>query len=396
MWHNTRRGRNLIRKRYTTRQFKLNLKNSLVILACVFVIVTCTLNIINIRKSEKNKNEVAEKPVIEENNIVHIYEEENTENTNNNNVQEAKKEFNIAVLGEIMMGGVVGENVNYNYKTSYKHVYDITQKADYTIATLGTNVINLDKIEDSKSKYITTTKITDAFNTLGIDGLNIATDHMLDFGKDVFVQTKDILDKDYDLIGLKDSITYAEHNGIKVAMIGVCNEIIGLGNKYTEAGIMMYDLTKVKSLIKEASKNANTVIVMTHLGFENTHQKTNVMTWFYKELIKAGADVVLGSHALGVYPIEIYKGKPIIYSLGYFMHDTDNIIGKKSGIFNLIINEEGILEKIQITPTYINAKKQTVLYQDIDSKEAEEFLQYISGDLKESNIKDKILTINIK
>ena len=55
-----------------------------------------------------------------------------------------------------------------------------------------------------------------------------------------------------------------------------------------------------------------------------------------------------------------------------------------------------ILEKIQITPTYINAKKQTVLYQDIDNKEAEEFLQYISGDLKESNIKDNILTINIK
>ena len=31
--------------------------------------------------------------------------------------------------------------------------------------------------------------ILNAFNALGVDGVNLATDHMLDFGKDVFKDT---------------------------------------------------------------------------------------------------------------------------------------------------------------------------------------------------------------
>ena len=74
-------------------------------------------------------------------------------------------------------------------------------------------------------------------------------------------------------------------------------------------------MAKLKSMIKEAKKNSQAVVMMTHLGFENTHEITDVMKWFYRELVKAGADIVLGSHALGIYPIEIYNGKPIIYSI---------------------------------------------------------------------------------
>lgn len=292
-----------------------------------------------------------------------------------------------------MMGGEIGDNLEYNYMQAFKNISEYTSKADYTICNLTTNVIDISKIDDAKSKYIVTKKIENALNALGVDGVNLASDHMLDFGKDVFLDTKNILQEDYDLIGLKDTVTYIEHNGIKVAVIGVTNEIIGNSSEYTDAGIMVYNLSKLKSMITEAKKNANTVILMTHLGLENSHIVTNIMSWFYKKLIDYGADIVLGTHALGVYPIEKYNSKYIIYSMGYFMHDTDYEIGKKGGIFNLKINKEGNLEEIRIVPTYINAKKQTILYKDYSQKLNKEFLNYLTSNIKDYDTQNDELVI---
>jgi len=334
-----------------------------------------------------NKDNENSGPIIETDNKVEIYDEPE--------IEKAEKEFNLVALGEIMMGGEINKNVDYNYMLAFKHISEITSKGDYTVAHLGTNVTDLEEIKNPKSKYIVTSKIDNAFSVLGLDGISLATDHMLDFDKTIFEDTKNLLKNDYDLIGLKNSIIYAENNGVKIAIIGVTNEIIGSSSSYTNAGIMIYNMSKLKSMIKEAKKNAQSVVMMTHLGYENTHQITNVMKWFYRELIKAGADLVLGSHAIGVFPIEIYKDKPIIYSLGYLMHDTDYEVGKKSGIFNFKFNENGKLAEIKITPTYINAKKQVLLYADYNKNEANEFLKYIAKDLKKYTIENVVLTINL-
>lgn len=305
------------------------------------------------------------------------------------------KEFNIAVVGDVMMGGKIGEKLSYNYMSAFKNIAQYTSKADYTICNLTTNIIDLPKINDVKSKYITTKKVVNALNALGIDGINIASDHMLDFGIDVFNDTKNILKDDYDLIGIKDNITYIENDGIKVAVIGVTNEIIGNTKDFNDANIMTYNLKKIKSMINTAKQNANTVILMTHLGLENSHTVTNVMTWFYKELINYGADIVLGSHALGMYPIEEYKSKYIIYSMGYFMSDTDYDVGKKSAIFDLTVDKDGNLKKIQITPVYINAKCQTILYEDYNKADANKFVKYLTSNIKDYIVQENKIVINI-
>lgn len=360
-------------------------------MAAAAVVILKNMGDININIAYKPDDNVinkpADKPIVDSNNKVEIYEE--------TVVEKAENEFNLVALGEIMMGGEINKNVNYNYMLAFKHISNITDKADYTVAHLGTNITELDKIENPKSKYIVTDEIDNAFSALGLDGISLATDHMLDFDKEIFNDTKNILKDEYDLIGLKDNIIYAEANGVKIAIIGVTNEIIGSGSKYTNAGIMIYNMSKLKSLIKEAKQNAQAVVMMTHLGYENTHKVSSVMNWFYKELIKAGVDLVLGSHSLGVYPIEMYKGKPIIYSLGYLMHDTSYEVGKKSGIFNFKFNEVGKLVEIKIIPTYINAKKQVLLYSDYNKEETNEFLNYIASDIKNYEIKNYELTVKL-
>ncbi len=342
----------------------------------------------------KNEDKVEDKTETENNNDSNkdeIYEEEN-------NTQVEEKTFSIAFLGELMMGGEIGKNLNYNYMSAFKSIAEYTSKADYTTVNLVTNVIDLEKLDNTKSKYIVTKNIENAFSALGVDGVNIASDHMVDFGEEVFKDTVSILKEDYDLIGLKDTIVYAERDGIKVAIIGVCNEVIGTEGKYTSAGIMMYNMKKLQSMIKEAKKNVNTVIMLTHLGLENTHTVTSIMSWFYRELVDAGADIVLGSHALGLYPVEIYKGKPIIYSMSNLMSDTDYLKGKETGIFTITLDEKGYIYTLDILPLYVNAKKQTVLYSDYNSESSGLLVNYLTQNLNKNSysISDGIISISVK
>jgi len=364
-------------------------------------VVLSGLGIYKLIQTLPEKN-VAQNTVIESNASVNIYDEEKKPNNNiqiyeeeNNN---EKKELTVAFLGELMMGGNIGKSLNYNYMAAFKNIAEYTSKADYTSVNLVTNVIDLKKLENPKSKYIVTKSIENAFSALGVDGINLASDHMLDFGKEIFNDTVSILKEDYDLIGLKDTIVYVEKDGIKIAIIGVCNEVIGTEGAYTEAGIMMYNMKKIKAMIKEAKKNVNTVVVLTHLGLENTHTVTSIMSWFYKELIDGGADAVLGSHALGLYPVEIYKGKPIVYSMSNLMSDTDYLLGKESGIFTLSVNEKGRITALNIMPLYINAKKQTILYKDYNNDTNAKLLEYLVEDLDDSQykIQNNMVTIDIK
>ena len=321
-------------------------------------------------------------------------EENNDFNSNtnlNNDTKAEEKYFSLIALGEIMMGNVDSKN----YSLSFKDVSEVAKDADYTVTSLTTNIVDLKKIEDPKSKYIVNKNILKAFNALGVDGVNVASDHMLDFGKNIFNGTTSILtEAKLDIIGIQDDIIYAEHDGIKVALIGVSNEIIGSYSNFMAAKIWVYDnyMIKIKEAIKKAKESADTVVLITHLGSENSHEVTSVMEWFYHELVNAGADLVLGNHALGVYPIEIYKGVPIIYSLGYFIHDTSYDIGKKSGIFKFNIDVKGKIKSLEFTPTYIT-ESGVKLYSEYNKEEALEFMKYVGN---YSNLDENINIYDIK
>lgn len=327
---------------------------------------------------------------VEENASVEIYNEEEViekaEEPEITNEEEEKSEeivketeepvesMKITALGEIMMGGNTW--LEKSYPIAFKEISSYTAKSDYTIASLATNITSAGDLSDTKSKYIANQNIVNAFSALNIDGLNIATDHMLDFSKNMFDTTIEILkNNDIEVIGLENDIVYAEKSGIRVAIIGINNVVIGSARDYMNAGMYIYDLEKLKNSIIEARTKADTVIVMTHYGKENVNEVTDVMRWFAREIVKAGADIVLGGHSLGLYPVEEYEGKLIIYSLGYLMHDTSKEAGKRSAIFDISVNEAGQIEEISMLPTYIQNKSTVKLYKDVNQNACNTFLQ---------------------
>jgi len=78
------------------------------------------------------------------------------------------------------------------------------------------------------------------------------------------------------------------------------------------------DLDRTLEMVKVARRNARIVIVSLHehIGRENQKYPTKFEEDFARSCIDAGADMFLGTGSHEIWGIEIYKGKPIFYSIG--------------------------------------------------------------------------------
>ncbi|MDH5760728.1 MAG: CapA family protein [Gemmatimonadota bacterium] len=85
-----------------------------------------------------------------------------------------------------------------------------------------------------------------------------------------------------------------------------------------------YDLEEITASVSDAKQQANWVIVSSH-----THQGGAGVADFFSEfthaVIDAGADIFVGHGPHVLRGIEIYKGRPIFYSLGNFLMENETV-----------------------------------------------------------------------
>ncbi len=92
--------------------------------------------------------------------------------------------------------------------------------------------------------------------------------------------------------------------------------LIGLSMVYNN-----FDKKQAQSLISQASQETDFVVVNVHWGNEYEHNFNIYQQQVGHELVDAGADIIIGHHPHVVQGLEIYKNKPIFYSLGNFIFD---------------------------------------------------------------------------
>ncbi|MHC5750591.1 MAG: CapA family protein [Nostoc sp.] len=196
------------------------------------------------------------------------------------------------------------------------------------------------------------------FAEAGFNVFNMANNHAMDFGPVGFKDTmKNLQAVGIATLGHKNQILYLKANKIPVAMIGfspykMYNSIHNLG--------------AAKALVAEAKNKANIVVVSMHAGAEGTgalHVK-NQTEFFYGEnrgnaiafarnMIDAGADLVLGHGPHVPRAMEIYQGKIIAYSLGNFLGYRTLSTNAQTGdsmILEVKLNSLGDLVSSKIIP----------------------------------------------
>ena len=88
------------------------------------------------------------------------------------------------------------------------------------------------------------------------------------------------------------------------------------------------DMLRMEEEIREARLQADIVLVSVHNhaldGDENTEVPRFLKTFAHR-CIDAGADVIIGHGPHELQGIELYKGKPIFYSIGNFIFQTETV-----------------------------------------------------------------------
>ncbi len=418
------RGRiKLNRRRFDIRKY-LNIRNGLIVVACVIlftgVSTVITGNILKKKvqnstvKFKENANfnlddstyaksdNINENDIVDENNKNEIDDSDDNLQAAFNNIDNTSTpdstlnkvddgNININFLGELMFGGEVTNNLNYLYNTAIKDVYSIVRSSDFTYANFSTNITNLEKIENAKSKYLVTSDILSTLTALGLDCVSIASDHIVDFPEEIIKNTINKLEEDEIFVaGREDMPVYFEKGDKKIAIVSTNAVIIGTAKNYTNYGISVYSEANLKKNIKEAKESADVVIADIHWGRDHTYGLTDQMRKIATVAIDSGADMVIGSHALGVYPIVKYKDKPIIYSTGYFMSDFDYNVAKEGFIFNLNISKESKITSLEMIPIYIEDKKVVRLYNEYDSNKCMNFLNQFNNWHIENSLNSRV------
>lgn len=88
------------------------------------------------------------------------------------------------------------------------------------------------------------------------------------------------------------------------------------------------DLNRMKYLIEKASKETDLVIVSVHshqIKRNEYNEPDYFLEEFAHECIDSGADAIIGGGTHQLKPIEIYKNRPIFYSLGNFVFEVDKV-----------------------------------------------------------------------
>lgn len=82
------------------------------------------------------------------------------------------------------------------------------------------------------------------------------------------------------------------------------------------------------------------VVAMPHMGAEYESAPDQLKINFFRSLIDAGADMVIGDHPHTIQSTESYKGKLIVYSMGNFIFDQQfNTEVTRSAAIKLVMND---------------------------------------------------------
>ncbi len=143
------------------------------------------------------------------------------------------------------------------------------------------------------------------------------------------------------------------------------------------------DVAMLLDDVKAAKLRADIVIVAWHWGVsERCGKLADYQRALGHAVIYAGASAIIGHHAHMLLGMELYRGCPIIYSLGNFAFDLDHpYFRRESAIVSCDVLREGIAG-VRVIPVLINDQHEPVpVRADGDGQKIVWFLEYLSEGL---------------
>ena len=250
---------------------------------------------------------------------------------------EPKENVSVAVTGDVMFARKM-PNVLSMDSSPFAGVSDVVSNVDLLLvnfenaATSSGNAVKGDVPLSCDPSYVPLLKANN--NTVA----SLANNHAFDYGIEGMKDTvKNLNDAGITPIGAGETEDEAhqavvkEINGRKITILNYMDsnnfaeysyDVMPYANGSTP-GYSAYDSADAQKQIAEHN-DSDMIIAYLHFGNEYSNSPNEDQVKIAHELIDYGADVVLGSHPHVTQGIEVYKGKPVFYSLGNFIFDQSN------------------------------------------------------------------------
>lgn len=268
------------------------------------------------------------------------------------------RELKISFVGDCMLGSMLGnaaEGSFNQYAKQYPNTYFFEKVSsyflddDYTIGNCEGVLSDSELTPKARESEVQfwfkgPASHADIFKVGGFDYLSTVNNHSKDFGMQGYEDTVEALKSRGLDVGERDKILIREVSGIK----------LGLYSCSLYSYDYVYDiLEKVEQLKSEGCK---LIIIYFHGGIENVEEPEDWKIKACREIVDAGADLVVGSHPHRLQRAEEYNGGYIVYSLGNFCFGGNSYPKNETAIYTAcftVIDEEIAARKDIFIPCYV-------------------------------------------
>lgn len=173
-----------------------------------------------------------------------------------------------------------------------------------------------------------------ALRQAGVDVVNLANNHIQDFGLVGLTETRQLLSAaGVAATGAGSNLAQAsepvliERNGIRLGLLGACDVSTKPGPSATSAtaGVVPLQPDLLLPAISALKRRVDHVVLMLHWGLEYSPLPTPEQVAFAHAAVDHGASLILGHHSHCIQGVEQYGGAVIAYSLANLTDDRVDV-----------------------------------------------------------------------
>lgn len=265
----------------------------------------------------------------------------------------AEPTVSIVFMGDVMLADGPGRLVKQGHDP-FAPFARILDSADVRVANLECVVARSGKPGDKPFTFRADPRVLPLLKR-HVDAVSVANNHSGDFGREAFAEMLTRLNQaglpffggGRDLSEAHEPLLIERH-GLRIALLGY-DEFFPRsfeagehhpGVAWSEDAQVVVDIRRARTV-----HHADIVIPFMHWGEEHRPRANDRQRELARLMIDAGADAVVGTHPHVVEDVELYQGKPIVYSLGNFIFDGfDDADNNTAWVLRLQVNRTGVRE----------------------------------------------------
>lgn len=245
----------------------------------------------------------------------------------------------LAFVGDVMLADGPGR-VIASGRDPFAHVAERLRQADVRIGNLECVIARKGRALDKPWTFRADPRVLPVLKR-HLDVVSVANNHVGDFGREAFVEMLGHLDASgIPRVGGGRNLSEAhrpliiEKKGLRIALLAY-DEFFPrsfeagpdrAGSAWSDDEQVVEDIRRARS-----EHGADLVIPFMHWGTEGETVSNERQRQLARLMIDAGADAVVGAHPHVVQDAEVYRGKPIVHSLGNFVFDGFESLELRTG-----------------------------------------------------------------